>query len=192
MADWSLTAAFATLLFLAAQGALALSAAGLRATGTVLAAVVVTVVAASWLLAARLDRSGFERLGGDPGDAVSFAWLLVLYLPLGFLPALAAVEELAGPAVDGRLLLPAATAVFAPVAGWLAFYGGRERLGADEVFFTRLVGTWLVVGFGGGLLAGVSGELSGVTPATPGEVGWFLLAQLAGLAAAFLGAEPSA
>ncbi|WP_121821689.1 hypothetical protein [Halostella salina] len=174
--DWNWLATFAsTLYLLAVAGAFAgeLSAPGVP---TVAVAVLAAVVA--WLAADWLDRTGYERLGADPDGATSFFWLLVLYLPYGLLPTLAALDRLLG--LPAALVLPAAVSALTPVAAWLAFYGGLDRLGLDGGDFERLVGGWLAVAAVGFAAA----TALGLTLSRTEVVAGFLLAQAVGVALA--------
>ncbi|WP_440770965.1 hypothetical protein [Natronorubrum sp. DTA28] len=113
-----------------------------RATGTSMAAVPVPVelvtfgvlavafVGTSWLV-----DGGYERLGADPSGGATFAWLAVLFVPLAFFPTRLALGFLAGePGVLDALFVLTATLF----AGWLAFYGGLERLALVPDDFLRV------------------------------------------------------
>ncbi|APX97944.1 hypothetical protein [Natronorubrum daqingense] len=107
-------------------------------TGTVLARVSdasVTAVPAEWLgisvlavafvVTSWLVDGGFDRLGADPSGGLTFVWLAVFFVPLAFLPTRVTLDAVANSAgvLDAAFIL--ATTLF---AGWLAFYGGLERL----------------------------------------------------------------
>lgn len=117
-------------------------------TGTVLARVSdasVTAVPAEWLgisvvavafvVTNWLVDGGFDRLGADPSGGLTFVWLAVFFVPLAFLPTRVALDAVANSAgvLDAAFIL--ATTLF---AGWLAFYGGLERLSLAPDDFLRI------------------------------------------------------
>ncbi|WP_135820502.1 hypothetical protein [Halostella litorea] len=183
MPDWTWLATFASGCYLlAVTGALV----GVPAeAGLPTAAVATGGALAVWALASWLDDGGYDRLGADRDGATGFFWLLVLYLPYGSLPTLAALDRLLDLPAD--LVLPATVWALTPVAAWLAFYGGLDRLGLDGRVFERLVGGWLaavLVGF-------VAAATLGLTLSRVAVAAGFLFAQAVGvaLAARSAGAE---
>ncbi|WP_049928404.1 hypothetical protein [Halopiger goleimassiliensis] len=91
---------------------------------------VVAAIGATWLVG-----DGFDRLGVDPSGVWTFVWLAIVFLPLAFLPLRVALEAF----TTETMLLNAAFALAATVAaGWLAFYGGLERLGLEPDDFIRV------------------------------------------------------
>ncbi|MEY7848931.1 hypothetical protein AB7C87_06955 [Natrarchaeobius sp. A-rgal3] len=92
-----------------------------------------------------LERDGYRLIRADPNGGGNFAWLSVCYLPFTFLPvgyALALLFEI--PAVFVNLYLVACVLL----GGWLAFYGGLERL---DLEISSFAWTFLVV-FGAALV----------------------------------------
>ncbi|AXR80223.1 hypothetical protein [Natrarchaeobaculum sulfurireducens] len=83
-------------------------------------AFVLAAVGAMWLVG-----GGYDRIGADPTGVWSFVWLAIFLLPLAFVPLRVAVGF-----VDptGSLLDTVFVVAVTVVAGWLAFYGGLERL----------------------------------------------------------------
>ncbi|MFP8952042.1 hypothetical protein ACLI4Z_03580 [Natrialbaceae archaeon A-arb3/5] len=81
-----------------------------------------------------LERDGYRRLSADPTGGSDFAWLSVFYLPITFFPTGYALAQLGGSseAVASAYLI-ACTAL----GGWLAFYGGLDRLGVRTQHFAR-------------------------------------------------------
>ncbi|SEH13181.1 hypothetical protein SAMN04487967_1200 [Natronorubrum sediminis] len=117
-------------------------------TGTVLARVSdasVTAVPAEWLgisvlavafvVTSWLVDGGFDRLGADPSGGLTFVWLAIFFVPLAFFPTRVALDAVANSAgvLDAAFIL--ATTLF---AGWLAFYGGLERLSLAPDDFLRI------------------------------------------------------
>lgn len=89
-----------------------------------------------------LEDGGYERFGADPDGGPTFAWLAIVAVPLAALPARYALGLLIGSGVlDPLFALP--TTLF---AGWLAFYGGLERLGLTAGDFDRVVGFVVALG----------------------------------------------
>lgn len=84
-------------------------------------AFVLAAVGAAWLVG-----GGYDRIGADSTGVWSFVWLAIFLLPLAFVPLRVAVGF-----VDptGSLLDTVFVFAVTVVAGWLAFYGGLERLG---------------------------------------------------------------
>jgi len=174
--DWTWLATFAGGCYLLAAGS---ALVGVPAEPPVpVAAAAVVAALAVWGLASWLDDTGYERLGADPDGATAFFWLLVLYLPWGLLPTLAALDRLLDLPAD--LVLPATVYALTPVAAWLAFYGGLDRLGLDGDDFERLVGGWVAVA-AVGFAAATALDL---TLSRLAVVAGFLLAQAVGVALA--------
>ena len=96
--------------------------------------VVVFVLAA--LGAAWLVGEGYERLGIDPSGVWTFVWLAILFLPLAFLPLRIALGAVAA---DPLLLNAVFSLTVTVTAGWLALYGGLERLGLAPDHFIRVI-----------------------------------------------------
>lgn len=97
-------------------------------TGVWIGILCVAAVGTVWL-----ERGGYRRLGADASAGGDFAWLSLCYLPVTFLPtgyALSIFVDL--PPVVVHLYLVAC----ALSAGWLAFYGGFERLGITAAQFS--------------------------------------------------------
>ena len=89
-----------------------------------------------------LEDGGYERFGADPDGGATFAWLAVVFVPLAFLPSRFALESLTGlGGLDPLLALPTTV-----VAGWLALYGGLERLDLATADFARVIGFALALG----------------------------------------------
>ncbi|KDE59929.1 hypothetical protein EL22_15225 [Halostagnicola sp. A56] len=88
-----------------------------------------------------LVEDGYDRLGADPTGAWTFVWLAVFLVPLAFLPLQFAVGSLASAvgSVDpfSGVLNAGFVLVSTIAAGWLAFYGGLERLGLELDDFVR-------------------------------------------------------
>ena len=100
-------------------------------------AFVVAALGTMWL-----EDGGYERFGADPDGGPTFAWLAIVAVPLATLPARYALGLLIGSgALDPLFALP--TTLF---AGWLAFYGGFERLDLTASDIDRVAGS--VVAFG--------------------------------------------
>ncbi len=180
MADWGWLSTFASGAYLVAVFSSPV-ADRVGTTGTPAVAFAALAFVALWRLSTWLDNGGYERLGAASDGAGTFFWLVVLYLPWGFLPTLAAVDRLVVLPYD--IFLPATVASFSPVAAWLAFYGGADRLGVDSSTFDRLIGGWLatlVVGASAALLLDVSIAENAVAVA-------FLAAQAVGFAVALAG-----
>ncbi|TYT61927.1 hypothetical protein [Natrialba swarupiae] len=86
-----------------------------------------------------LERDGYRLIRADPHGGGNFAWLSVCYLPCTFLPvgyALSLLLEI--PGVFVNLYLVACVLL----GGWLAFYGGLDRL---DLELSSFVWTFLVV-----------------------------------------------
>ncbi|WP_247002965.1 hypothetical protein [Halosolutus gelatinilyticus] len=94
------------------------------------ALLLVAAIGAEWLV-----HGGYERLGADPAGGWTFVWLAVLFVPLAFLPLRIAVGFLVGggSGLNGLFLVPTTL-----LAGWLAFYGGLDRLGLAADDFLRV------------------------------------------------------
>ncbi|RQG97405.1 hypothetical protein [Natrarchaeobius oligotrophus] len=75
-----------------------------------------------------LERDGYRSVRADPTSGGEFAWLSVCYLPVGFLPTAYAVGQFVSIPAAANLYLIACTVG----GGWLAFYGGLDRLGVDS------------------------------------------------------------
>ncbi|ELY54019.1 hypothetical protein [Natronolimnohabitans innermongolicus] len=99
---------------------------------------VVAALGTTWL-----EGGGYERLGADPDGGPTFAWLVVLFVPLAFLPLwLASTRLLGEPTVPNIPFVLFATLL----SGWLAFYGGLERLDLESDDFTRVFGYVVALG----------------------------------------------
>lgn len=92
-----------------------------------------------------LVEGGYDWLGADPTGTWTFVWLAVFFVPLAFLPLQFAVGSIAsatgsaGPFSD---VLNAGFVLVSTIAsGWLAFYGGLERLGLELDDFVRVFGS---------------------------------------------------
>ncbi|WP_049922034.1 hypothetical protein [Halopiger djelfimassiliensis] len=81
-----------------------------------------------------LEQRGYERIRADTTGGGAFGLLSVFYLPFAFLPAGYALAVSVGwpPAFVNMYLLGCVL-----VAGWLAFYGGLDRLGLEVTHFGR-------------------------------------------------------
>ncbi|AHG01157.1 hypothetical protein HALLA_18325 [Halostagnicola larsenii XH-48] len=88
-----------------------------------------------------LVEGGYDRLGADPTGTWTFVWLAVFFVPLAFLPLQFAVGSLASAAGFAGPFSGALNAGFVLVStiasGWLAFYGGLDRLGLEVDDFIR-------------------------------------------------------
>ena len=91
---------------------------------------VVALLGTGWLA-----DGGYERLGADPRGGGTFAWLALFFVPFAFLPLRFALGVLTELQVFDYLFV-LATILF---AGWLAFYGGLERLGLTPDDFIRVI-----------------------------------------------------
>lgn len=97
--------------------------------------VVLGVLLVAAVLTGWLTDGGYERLGADPAGATTFAVLAIFALPFAFAPvrlALGFLIEL--PLLDFLFIFCTTVA-----AGWLAFYGGLERLGLAPDDFIRVL-----------------------------------------------------
>ena len=118
-----------------------------------------------FLLADWLDRTGFRRLGAEPGGAGTFVALQFLVAPsiaLAAVPAPGTPPWLAAlPTSDPATAHPAWIAVFLvalPIAAWLSLYGGLARLGADVSGTTTFVLAWLSLAVIGVFVVAVVGD----------------------------------
>lgn len=97
----------------------------------------VTLGGTAWLV-----EGGYDRLGADPTGAWTFVWLAVFFVPLAFLPLQFAVGSLASATGSADPFSDVLNAGFVLVStimsGWLAFYGGLERLGLERDDFIRV------------------------------------------------------
>lgn len=103
-----------------------------------LAVVAIAGVGAVWLV-----DGGYDRLGADPAGVWSFVWLSIVVVPLAFVPLRIAIGFLtpAASLLDTAFVLGTTLA-----AGWLAFYGGLERLSLALEDFLRVFGFVLALG----------------------------------------------
>ncbi|WP_436346007.1 hypothetical protein [Natronorubrum sp. FCH18a] len=91
---------------------------------------VVAALGTTWL-----EGGGYERFGADPDGGATLAWLAIFFVPLAFLPTRLAFGFLTGLQALDYLFALATTLC----SGWLAFYGGLERLGLAPDDFLRVV-----------------------------------------------------
>ncbi|TYL38337.1 hypothetical protein CV102_11010 [Natronococcus pandeyae] len=113
------------------------SLAGVPDQAVTLTLVVVALGVTGWL-----EDGGFERLGADPDGGPRFAWLAIFFLPLAFSPLPVALRLLADSTSPFGAFVLGSTVL----AGWLAFYGGLERLGLEPDDFVRVFGVALALG----------------------------------------------
>ncbi|MCU4927049.1 hypothetical protein OB905_13855 [Halobacteria archaeon AArc-dxtr1] len=96
-----------------------------------IAILAVALAGTTWLV-----EGGYERIGADPNAGGQFAWLAIFFVPLAFAPTRVALGSVTGTAGVLDALFVLATGV---AAGWLAFYGGLERLGIVPQDFLRVI-----------------------------------------------------
>lgn len=89
----------------------------------------VVLLALAAVLTIWLERRGYRRLGADPAGGWTAAVLAVVSLPLSVLPIGIALSALG---VLSASVLPPFLLACVAVAGWLALYGGLERLGLES------------------------------------------------------------
>ncbi|WP_137289396.1 hypothetical protein [Natronorubrum halophilum] len=104
---------------------------------------IVAIIGVAFLGTSWFIEGGYDRIGADPDGGATFAWLALFFVPLAFLPSRMALGSLAGgPGVLDALFL-LGTVLF---SGWLAFYGGLERLGLVPDDFIRVIVYAIAIG----------------------------------------------
>ncbi|SDR35140.1 hypothetical protein [Natronobacterium texcoconense] len=103
----------------------------------------IVVFAVAIVAAGVLSEGGYERFGADPSAGWTFAWLAIFFVPFAFAPLRIAIGLVVanGPLFDALFVLGATLG-----AGWLAFYGGLERLALEPADFVRVIAYAVALG----------------------------------------------